>query len=340
MISLSVPKKHHYVPCVYLQRWEDTEKLLWLYNICDATVSHRNKASVLYEDYLYSLTLREFDLMTTEQKIFFLEPLKEYSVFWRGKELAPTEIALNLDAYDQFRIVRKDGKPIKPRHKANLLDAIINGKHPLIENKFGTIEQLWSKTADFFDEYRNMVVKQNIMLPSADIITYHCKNLLEFTFATYTRNPYNIVQSIMRYEKEQDDIVPNNICRRIFEMLQLKYLNGEQKLFNVEEFDIRCIFTAPGYHFLTSDNPVCIRPIFIENVDFTGVFWFPISPHTLIALSKKPESDLEDHTLHIYHYLISGESVKTFNRYICENAVNFIISSEFIDDPRFRKRIN
>lgn len=333
---MSKPRKHHYVPKVYLQRWEDSKKLLWIYNLHTATVAHRNKSSVLYEDHLYSITLQEFNLLTKEQKEFFISPLKEYHVCLDGKELGPSEIVNNLPLYDKFKIAKNDGSFIKMRHKAALFDEIINGKHPLIEHKFGKVEQQWTTTADFFDEYRRMVIYQNVTLPSADIFMQHCNQLLEFVLATYTRNPYNIIRSIERFETEKGVTVQNIDCRRVFETIQLKYLNGEKKLFDMEKFDIHCIFAAPGHRFLTSDNPVCIRPIYIENMGFTGIFWFPSSPYTLISLSKKNNCDLLDHTLHIFHYLIAGESVQTFNKHICENAANIIISSEKIEDPRFR----
>lgn len=333
---MPVPKKHHYVPQVYLQRWEDSEKLLWVYNLHTATVAHRNKRNVLYEDYLYSLTLREANLLTMEQKKFFIAPLKEYQVFLDGKELDTSEIVENLPSYDRFQIMKNNGSFVKPRHKAALFDEIINGKNPLIEQKFGAIEQQWKATADFFDEYRHMIIAQEVVLPSADVVMQHCNHLLEFVLATYTRNPYNIIRSIERFETEKSSNIQNTECRRVFETIQLKYLNGEQKLFDMEKYDIHCIFAAPSYHFLTSDNPVCIRPILVENMNFTGIFWFPISPHTLISLSKKNSGDLLSRNLHIYHYLITGESIWTFNKHICENAINIVISSERIEDPRFK----
>lgn len=333
---MSIPRKHHYVPQVYLQRWEDSKRLLWIYNLHTATISHQSKRSVLYEDYLYALTLREFNLLTIEQKEFFVAPLKEYQVFLDGKNLDPSEIVENLSFYDKFQIRKKDGSFIKPRHKAALLEEIINGKHPLIEHKFGAIEQQWQLTADFFDEYRQLVIFQNKILPSPGIVMQHCNHLLEFVLATYTRNPYNIIRSIERFETEKNIKVQNKERRRVFETIQLEYLNGKRKMFNMDEYDIHCIFAAPGYRFLTSDNPVCIRPIFVENMDFVGIVWFPVSPHTLISLSKKDSYSLLDHAMHISHYLITGKSVQTFNKYICENAANIIVSSEFIKDSRFK----
>ena len=333
---MPVPKKHHYVPQVYLQRWEDSEKLLWVYDLHTSAVAHRNKRNVLCEDHLYSLTLREVNLLTMEQKKFFVAPLKEYRVFMDGKELDLSEIVKNLPFYDRFRIMKKDGSFVKPRHQAALFYEIINGKNPLIEQKFGAIEQRWKATADFFDEYRHMIIAQEVALPDVDVIRQHCKHLLEFMLATYTRNPYNIMRHIERFETETNSHLQKTECRRVFESIQLEYLNGKRKLFDMEKYDIHCIFAAPGYHFLTSDNPVYIRPILIENMDYTGIFWFPISPYTLISLSVKSSGDLLSQNLHIFPYFITGESILALNKHICENAIDIVISSEQIEDSRFK----
>lgn len=333
---MAIAKRHHYVPQAYLQRWEDDEKLLWIYDLGDATIRHRNKDSVLWGKHLYSLTLREFSLLTTEQKLFFVAPLKEYRVFLDGNELSLPDIAQNLFYYDRFVIRKKDGSFIKQRHKAALLDDILRGKHPFIEAKYGEVETHWPQTADFFDRYRDMVIANRITFPGPNIVMNHCKNLLEFVLATYTRNPYNIMRSIKRFEVQEGVDVEAATCRRVFEEIQLKYLSGEQKMFDMDEYNIHCIFAAPDYHFLTSDNPVCIRPIEIENLNFLGIFWMPISPYTLISLSKKSDDELLNRTLQISHYLIKGKSIETFNKHICENAANMVVSSQRIEDPRFK----
>lgn len=75
-------KNHHYIPQTYLKQWEDTTKRIWVYNFTEHTVSHRNKDSIIKEDYLYSLTLREFQLLLPEQREIFAEPLRLFHVFW------------------------------------------------------------------------------------------------------------------------------------------------------------------------------------------------------------------------------------------------------------------
>ena len=102
----------------------------------------------------------------------------------------------------------------------------------------------------FFDGYRCMVIAQDITLPSADVFMQHCNHLLEFVLATYTRNPYNIIQSIERFETERGTVVQNIERRRVFETIQLKYLNGERKMFDMKKYDIHCILLHQVTTFL------------------------------------------------------------------------------------------
>lgn len=80
-------KNHHYIPQTYLKQWEDSTKRVWLYNFIERTVSHRNKDIIFKEDYLYSLTFRELQLLTPEQREIFAEPLKPFHVFLGSNEL-------------------------------------------------------------------------------------------------------------------------------------------------------------------------------------------------------------------------------------------------------------
>ncbi len=83
---------HHYVPQTYLKYWEDKEGLIWLYNITDKTILHRNKKSIFKEDYLYSITFDEWNLLSSEEKELFIEPLKPFKVFLNGIKLTSQEI--------------------------------------------------------------------------------------------------------------------------------------------------------------------------------------------------------------------------------------------------------
>ena len=78
---------HHYIPRVYLKQWEDEEGLIWGYNLSDKTIFHRSNESIFKEDYLYSITLRDWNLLPTEQKELFIEPLKPFNIYLNGKLL-------------------------------------------------------------------------------------------------------------------------------------------------------------------------------------------------------------------------------------------------------------
>lgn len=168
MKNINKKINHHYIPRVYLKYWEDDNHKIWLYNIEGKTVSHQNKDSIFKENYLYSLTIREFGLMTAEQKELFVKPLLQYKVFLNDVELNCQEIVANLQQYDKFVIKNVNGSIIKRRHKKALLDEILNGKHPLIEDRYGEeIENTWDEVVNFFEKYRLMILCDNIVLPTA-----------------------------------------------------------------------------------------------------------------------------------------------------------------------------
>lgn len=110
-------KNHHYVPQTYLKYWEDKEGLIWLYNITDKTILHRNKESIFKEDYLYSITLDEWNLLSQKEKELFIEPLKPFKVLLNGVELTSQEIIENLSYWDEFKIKKQDGSYVKNRQK-------------------------------------------------------------------------------------------------------------------------------------------------------------------------------------------------------------------------------
>lgn len=320
---------HHYIPRVYLKYWEDDSQKIWLYNIKDRTVSHRNKNSVFKEDYLYSLTIREFDFLTAEQKELFVQPLLQYKIFLNDIELNCQEIVANLQQYDKFVIKKMDGSIIKQKHKKALLDKILNGKHPLIEDRYGEeIENSWDEVAEFFEKYRLMILSNNIILPTAQEIKEIADRLLNFILSMYTRNPFNMLQSIERIQERHNIEIANEAVRTTFETIQLLFLNGKRFLFDMKRFDIHLIFAPQGSFFITTDNPVFFRGIEIENIGFTGLIWFPLTPQILVSLSKKETQD----SLNIKHYIATEETVKEFNGKIYENIVECFVAPVKIED--------
>lgn len=157
-------KNHHYIPQTYLKQWEDSTKRVWLYNFIERTVSHRNKDSIFKEDYLYSLTFRELQLLSLQQREIFAEPLRPFHVFLGSNELTQQEIVENLQHYDEFIVRKKDGTIIKEKHKTALLNEMLNRKHPEIEDRYSkSVESSWNDVVNFFEKFRTMVITGNII---------------------------------------------------------------------------------------------------------------------------------------------------------------------------------
>ena len=168
----------------------------------------------------------------------------------------------------------------------------------------------------------------HFILPDANGLKLIADKLLNFILSLYTRNPYHMSQSINRLKEKHNMEVDDPTIRMIFETIQLNYLNGERYLFDINQFDIQLIFTTEDCYFITTDNPVFLRGIDIENDNFKGIFWCPISPNILVSLSKKKDNN----HLNIRHYIVAKETIKDFNSIIFQNAVNYFVSSSEITD--------
>ena len=310
-----------------MKQWEDSTKRVWLYNFIERTVSHRNKDSIFKEDYLYSLTFRELQLLSPQQREIFAEPLRPFHVFLGSNELTQQEIVENLQHYDEFIVRKKDGTIIKEKHKTALLNEMLNRKHPEIEDRYSkSVESSWNDVVNFFEKFRTMVITGNIILPEARQFAEYANKL-----SIYTRNPYNMLRSIERVKKREHLEIDNITARTVFEKIQLLYLNGERKLFDTSKYDIHLFFATTEYPFITTDNPVVIRGIEMEGAGFKGLFWFPISPYILISLSEKMKKNHID----IKYYQILGEMTKELNSLLIDNAIECFILPNKIEDIGF-----
>ncbi len=329
---MSNPKKQHFVPQSYLKQWEDDECLIWLYNKQEKTVAHRNTNSFFYYLHLYSLTLFEFNYLTTQQQETFFEPLKPFSVYLDGRKLTLPEIMESMERYDKFIIKKSNGQIIKHRQKEDLLEKILTGKHFLIEEKYNSIESEWPDVVDFFENYRNMVFQKILILPNANTFKYYIDKLLKFILSTYTRNPYNFVHILNRVEKRHNFTLNEWQTRTIFEKMQLLHLSNKHHLFETEDYNIHLILTTPETPFITSDNPVIVKGIEMEDAGFTGIFWFPLSPYILVSLSEKQDQD----RVYIKHYIVAEETVTKLNDIIFQYSKECFVSCVNIGDNDYR----
>ena len=114
--------------------------------------------------------------------------------------------------------------------------------------------------------------------------------------------------------------------------MQLLHLSDERHLFETEHYDIHLILTMPNTPFFTSDNPVIVKGIEMEDAEFTGIFWFPLSPNILVSLSNKQNQE----RIFINHYIVAEETVKKLNDIIYQYAKECFISCVNIGDNDYR----
>lgn len=324
---------HHYIPRTYLKQWENQNKQIWLYDIEDRTMELRNKDSIFYEKHLYSITFIESQLLAPDQKEMFIEPLKQYQVFLDGNRLNSEEIFENLTRYDEFVIREQDGRLVKKGLKKSLLEDILSKKHLVIEDKYKDIvEDSWNKTLHFFENFRKMVMENNVLLPEASVLMKYIKRILEFMLSTYTRNPYEMQRRINRIFEKKGIQIDGIRARFLFKQMQLLYLNDERKLYDVNKYDIHLLFTISDCSFITTDCPVVIRKIEIEDMGITGLMWFPISPCILILLSKRQSKD----SWNISYGIILDDTVNKINSILIENTNKHFIFPDKKEDMGFK----
>ena len=154
------PQNHHYVPRVYIKQWEDSEKLLWVYNKVGETYFHKSKNHILSEKNLYALTIEQFLYMTLEEKKVLIEPLAPFDVYLDGEKLYEEDILEKISEFDDF-VIQKDGKTISNKYKLDIKDKICRKKVLTIEKKYQIIENEWKDIVDFFGKTENSFKEVN-----------------------------------------------------------------------------------------------------------------------------------------------------------------------------------
>ena len=90
----------------------------------------------------------------------------------------------NIGKYDDFLIKKANGQIISRRQKEDLLEKVLTSKHFLIEEKYNNIESEWPDVVGFFENYRNMVIQEKVILPDANTFKAYIDKLLKFILST------------------------------------------------------------------------------------------------------------------------------------------------------------
>ena len=320
------PQNHHYVPRVYIKQWEDSEKLLWVYNKVGETYFHKSKNHILSEKNLYALTIEQFLYMTLEEKKVLIEPLAPFDVYLDGEKLYEEDILEKISEFDDF-VIQKDGKTISNKYKLDIKDKICRKKVLTIEKKYQIIENEWKDIVDFFERYRKMFVQGNIIFPVLETVEDYGKKLLNFICSMYTRNPFATSKLIYNVEQKNSRQLEKEQVYTVFEELQKNYLENKRHLLNIEKYNLHLCFTDGSSPFFTCDNPVIINGV---SEKYAGI-WFPVSPTIFAALSAK-----HGERMLVEPCILAKEKVNDLNIMVKENAVEVFISSVDIKDSAYK----
>jgi hypothetical protein len=126
---MSSYKHQHTSPQTYLKSWENPKNhnLIWYYNKSNQTYYNAKISKILYEYYMYSLTLKE-DLSILERHYLtkndfndIFKPLNIYSVIYKGSVLNKVDdFADNYLFFSDWLIFDKNDKQISDSNKNDL----------------------------------------------------------------------------------------------------------------------------------------------------------------------------------------------------------------------------
>lgn len=296
------PIKHHYVPQIYLKRFAINQTGdLYKYNINSKYVKKPkrvNKAAICYEKHMYTLQNEEYINEKGINDNYFVEK----SAFqYENKEL--TFLFDKIEHRDK----------LSGSEYIRFLKIILNIKkrNPSLREKY-----LNSENDRKYIRSRSKTLSQELLsvgLKSEEIKVILAK-AQEDVLSKIGNNSYRM--DMYRYsisEKEDSTIKVNN------KILQ-----------NLESWSTTIFQTIPTNPFITSDNPGFTikddKYIFNTDLNYVDSFVFPISPISLLYLSKEDSTDKKLLFRKINYKKASNEIVLYFNSGTYMSSRKMIIS--------------
>lgn len=297
---MSEPKKHHFVPEVYLQRFAiNKEGDLFKLNVKNIYKNNPtkkvNKSQICYEEYRYKFKSEKIIKANNLKDTNYIEKQK---FNYENKDL--TEIFDKID-YSKRLFVREARK---------LVDILLNIKfrNPSVSNKFLTQKTKEDIIKNHSKRLMKDMLSDNIPLEKANLMIKELQNRL-------IKNLQN--------EDYALDLYRNNLLEQDEEVIKEKNKLIEEIL----HWDFIVHRTDYQNPFITSDNPGYTLNGFSNcyNCHFDNIdsFVFPLSPTRLITI-KKTISNRESILYKKIHY-VNSNMVLIYNQLTIKTANRFIL---------------
>jgi hypothetical protein len=348
---MSSYKNQHTVPQTYLKSWENSnnQNLVWYYNNLTKTYCQTNVDKILYEYYMYSLTLKE-DLSIYEKhflaKADFIDifiPLKNYIVKYNDQVLNQLDdFADNYVYFEDWIIFDKNQKQISQSNKIHLQKRIYTAKSQRLEKKLSEIENKWGGVKTKIEKVCVYYINNTPISKHQNILSHEDLEYLKlFVDLQYSRTPklYDTYlqtgKLIMNLEcfdfilKKEPEIPARAAYLKMIDrgLKTNQFLIGQP----LKNFNIKLLIASENQYFLTSDNPV----FKIEDDNFNGVIqqkgiYIPITPKIIAVLFGK------DNRL-IVTKNIPDEIINSINQQIINNSQKGFISFTELKDTKYNK---
>lgn len=326
-------KNQHYIPQTYLKKWEDGNRLLWLYNKDDDSLKYPQgikKENVFYQKNLYTKTPDDYPTFTETEKIQFFEPLRNHTLTYDGKQLDPKEGYENLyQNFPDWDIRRLDNSKASNKKLKQQLESYTNKD---IEKNWACIENNWDILCD-------KIVNQVILGES--ISDEDRRKLIQFIVTLEFRNPKQISNYRVLIEDffkpvfnhptfNHPDILEEFLkCADLFFKSQIQKFQDNSEEENLISLTTDALFayghiyfyTTKEEKFITCDNPIIIEKK--ENLkDHPSIkVLFPLTPNILVHIQTNTDKNPKLYTV----IPLDQSTVTNINQGFKENAEEYYI---------------
>nr|WP_222591807.1 DUF4238 domain-containing protein [Paenibacillus xylanexedens] len=322
-------RNQHYVPQAYLKAWTDSSDKLYILNKNKSLHKYSKTDNILYSPNLYTRTVSDELILTTEDIESVFGKLKDYIIKINGVIIDDiNEYANQYAFFDNWEIFNKDGTLASKKKIKHEIDTI---RITTTEHRWDQIENGWNKLKE---KIENFIFEKKETLSSNDLNQLH-----NFIVAQEWRTPKSIqyYRDMISEEVERNKIhfteqygeisaqMIDQYALAYFKKILMRYQDKDENSHIIKEIKLAGQYTIVFYvtesenYFYTSDNPVftLIDKEFHDSM-FNGKY-FPVTPRILCAIYKGDPNEIVVRTMGI-------ELLKEFNELIIENSQNHFIS--------------
>ncbi len=329
----SEAKYHHLIPQTYMSAWANSSGTLLVKNLHTGETEKKNKEKFLGVNHYHSI-IAGMPICTEDDAKEIFKILNDYDVSYQGRIVAnPLELNQLYYDYENWTVTRKSDGSIAAKKPI---------KAAIDQVKIRDIETTWStKYENRWQAIREEIENKVLFVKNCEVPEFQKDFLMRFYTSMDWRGFATNLLFIQAFDALCKDAVAfDEIVIPVDERelpffetaydyfkhcLLLKYfrrfLNDDGPMYlhanqNIKFINFHFLIADGATRFNTSDNPSfwCTRE------DGLKIGLMPIEPRILMAQGKNTDNEPMYSVTHI-----TDDAVKKYNRWIEENAEQYII---------------